>query len=31
MGIALWLRSRSVERYRAIGRFAREEEVEVMA
>jgi amino acid transporter len=31
MGIALWLRSRSLERYRAIGRFVREEEVEVMA
>src|SRR4051812_5523169 len=29
MGIALWLRSRSLERYRAIGRFVREEEVEV--
>ncbi len=29
MGVALWLRSRSLERYRAIGRFAREEDVEV--
>ncbi len=31
MGVALWMRYRAVERYRGIGRFAREEEVEVMA
>ena len=31
MGVALWLRSRAIERYRGIGRFARDEEAEAMA
>jgi amino acid transporter len=31
MAIALWLRSNAIERYNNIGRFTREEEVEVMA
>jgi amino acid transporter len=31
MVLALWMRSRAVERYKGIGRFTREEEAEVMA
>jgi hypothetical protein len=31
MGVALWLRMNSIERYMGIGRFTREEEVEAMA
>jgi hypothetical protein len=31
MGVALWLRMNSIERYKGIGRFTREEEVEAMA